>query len=289
MRVDPTFGPVIGFGSGGTHILPCDEAIDLPPLNLALAKGLIARGALGASLEKPLRDRPAANGSAVAETLVRISQLIIDFPEIAALQIPSLFADATGVAAADAWIRLRAPGETLCPLAIAPYPAHLIEHRTIGTETFTIRPVRPEDAQAHMAFFSRLSPEDIRYRFFSAMRELTPELTARLTQVDYDREMAFIAVRETTPDTVGVARLVCEPGGESGEFAIIVQADMKGRGLASHMMDRLIDWARHQGLKRMTAQILADNHPMLSFIRHHGFSVHRMPDDPEVMEAERML
>jgi acetyltransferase len=140
-----------------------------------------------------------------------------------------------------------------------------------------------------MAFFSRLSPEDIRYRFFSAMRELTPELTARLTQVDYDREMAFIAVRETTGDTVGVARLVCEPGCEAGEFAIIVQADMKGRGLASHMMDRLIDWARHQGMKRITAQILADNHPMLSFARHLGFALHRMPDDHEVMEAELTL
>jgi acetyltransferase len=289
MRVDPTFGPVIGFGPGGTHVLPCDEAIDLPPLNLTLARGLIARSPIGTTLGRSLRDRPAANTASVAETLVRISQLIVDFPDIAALQIPSLFADSHGIIAADAWIRLRAPGETLCPLAIAPYPAHLIEHRTIGAENFTIRPVRPEDAQAHMAFFSRLSPEDIRYRFFSAMRELTPELTARLTQVDYDREMAFVAVRETTGDTVGVARLACEPGCESGEFAVIVQADMKGRGLASHLMDRLKVWARHQGMKRITGQILADNHPMLSFIRHQGFAVHRLPDDPEVMEAELAL
>jgi acetyltransferase len=289
MRVDPTFGPVIGFGPGGTHVLPCDEAIDLPPLNLALARGLIARSPIGTTLEKPLRDRPAANGLAVAETLVRISQLIVDFPDIAALQIPSLFVDSQGIVATDAWIRLAAPGEILCPLAIAPYPAYLIEHRTIGPEKFTIRPVRPEDAQAHTAFFARLSPEDIRYRFFSTMRELSPELTARLTQVDYDREMAFIAVREATGDTVAVARLACEPGGESGEFAIIVQPDMKGRGLASHLIDRLKDWARHQGLKRITGQILADNHPMLSFIRHQGFAVHRMPDDPEVMEAEITL
>ncbi len=187
--------------------------------------------------------------------------------------------------AVDAWLRLLAPGEPAARLAIAPYPADLIEHRTMGPDRITIRPIRPEDAEAHTAFFARLSPEDIRYRFFSAMRELSPEQTVRLTQVDYDREMAFIAVKDATNETVGVARLACEPGGDSGEFAVIVQADMKGRGLASHLMRRLIDWARGQGLKRAVGQILADNTPMLAFIRHLGFSVHRMPDDPEVMEA----
>ncbi len=149
----------------------------------------------------------------------------------------------------------------------------------------TIRPIRPEDAAAHTAFFARLSPQDVRYRFFSAMRELSPEQTVRLTQVDYDREMAFIAVNETTGDTVGVSRLACEPDGQTGEFAVIVQADMKGRGLASLLMRRLIDWARIRGLTEVVGQILADNQPMLSFIRHLGFTVHRMADDPSVMEA----
>ena len=140
----------------------------------------------------------------------------------------------------------------------------------------TIRPIRPEDAQAHTAFFSRLSPQDIRYRFFSAMRELSPEQTVRLTQVDYDREMAFIAVRRRP------VRRSASPGwpaistARSGEFAVIVQADMKGRGLASHLMRRLIDWARTRGLREIEGQILADNQPMLAFIRHLGFTVHRM-------------
>jgi acetyltransferase len=285
VSADPTFGPVIGFGPGGTQALPDDQEIDLPPLNLALAHGLIRRSRAGDTLGKALRDRPAAHEGAVADTLVRISQLIVDFPDIAELHIPSLFADQDGVLAVDAWLRLRAPGEPVARLAIAPYPAELIEHRTLGADRITIRPVRPEDAQAHTAFFARLSPEDIRYRFFSAMRELSPEQTVRLTQVDYDREMAFIAVKDATNETVGVARLACESGGESGEFAVIVQADMKGRGLASHLMRRLIDWARGQGVKRVVGQILADNAPMLAFIRHLGFSVHRMPDDPEVMEA----
>jgi acetyltransferase len=286
---DATFGPVISFGSGGTAPNPTDLAVDLPPLNLALAKALIRRSRTGAMLRKPLRDRPAADSDAVAQVLVRISQLIVDFPEIAVLDVPSLFVDPNGVLAADAWLRLRGPDEPLVRLAIAPYPSELSEHWQVSGESMTIRPIRPEDAQAHTAFFSRLSPQDIRYRFFSAMREMTPEQTVRLTHVDYDREMAFIAVRATTGETVGVSRLACDPDGRSGEFAVIVQADMKGRGLASHLMRRLIDWAKLRGLREIEGQILADNHPMLAFIRHLGFSVRRMGDDPEVMEAKLSL
>jgi acetyltransferase len=286
---DGTFGPTIAFGAGGTTSNPADLAVDLPPLNLALAHGLIKRSRSGAMLGKPLRDRPPANGEAVAQALVRISQLIVDFPEIAALEVPSIFVDATGVVAADAWLRLRGADEPLVRLAIAPYPEELVEHRVLGGEAMTIRPIRPEDAQAHTAFFSRLSPQDIRYRFFSVMRELSPEQTARLTQVDYDREMAFIAVRDATGETVGVARLACEAEGRSGEFAVIVQADLKGRGLASLLMRRLIDWGRRRGLQEVEGQILADNRPMLAFIRHLGFTVRRMVDDPEVMSATLAL
>jgi acetyltransferase len=289
VSLDATFGPVITFGPGGTAPDPNDRAVDLPPLNLSLARGLVQRSRTGAMLAQPLRDRPAANAAAVAETLVRVSQLIVDFPEIAEVDIPSLFADADGVLAADAWIRLRTAADTGPGLAIAPYPADLIEYRQVGPDRMTIRPIRPEDAAAHTAFFSRLSPRDIRYRFFSAMRELSAEQTARMTQVDYDREMAFIAVNDATGDTVGVARLVCETGKPSGEFAVIVQGDMKGRGLASHLMRRLIAWARSQGLATVVGQILADNAPMLAFIRHLGFTVHRMADDPEVMEARLEL
>jgi acetyltransferase len=121
------------------------------------------------------------------------------------------------------------------------------------------------------------------------MRELSPQQTMRLTQVDYDREMAFLAVRDATEETVGVARLACDSDGRSGEFAVIVQEDMKGRGLATHLMHRLIDWARTRGLREIEGQVLADNQPMLAFIRHMGFSVHRMINDPEVMEARLPL
>jgi acetyltransferase len=286
---DATFGPAITFGCGGTSPNPLDKAVDLPPLNLALAKGLILRCRTGAMLGRALRDRSPASGDAVAQVLVRISQLIVDFPEIAVLDVPSLFVDSDGVLAADAWLRLRGADQPAVRLAIAPYPVELIEHRQIGSERITIRPIRPEDAAAHTAFFSRLSPQDIRYRFFSAIREMSAEQTVRLTQVDYDREMAFVAVREETGDTVGVARLACDPNGRSGEFAVIVQEDMKGRGLASALMHGLIAWARTRGLTEVVGQVLSDNQPMLTFVRHFGFALHRMADDPSVIEARLAL
>ncbi len=286
---DATFGPIISFGQGGTTAdIVGDASADLPPLNLALAHGLIGRTRAASTLAR-FRDNPPANESAVAEALVRVSQLIVDFPEIAELDLNPLIVDTDGVLAADAWLRLREAGDDGGGLAITPYPVELVEHWiTPDGERLIVRPIRPEDADEHGAFFSRLSPQDIRYRFFSAMRELSPEQMARLTQIDYDREMAFIALRETSGETVGVARLVCEDE-RQGEFAVIVQGDMKGKGVASHLMQRLIDWARRRGLSAVVGQVLADNAPMLAFVRRLGFGVKRMPEEPDVVEARLTL
>lgn len=287
---DPVFGPAIGFGLGGTAAdLLDDVAIDLPPLNLALARHLIARTRASGVLAA-LRDQPEANTDAVADALVRISQLLIDHPEIAALDINPLFADAEGVSVADAWIGLRPPGER-ARFAIAAYPEELSERIVLGTDTLTIRPIRPEDAEAHTALFRRLSPEDIRFRFFNMLRELPPEQIARMTQVDYDREMAFVAVldAETTSgigaQTVGVARLVRESGTDHGEFAIVIDPAMKGRGLARRMMQRLIDWGATQGMTEIIGQVLAENAPMLAFMRKIGARIRRLPDEPDIVEA----
>ena len=250
---DAMFGPVIALGP--------HQAMDLPPLNQALAQALATRAGF-----------PQAT-----ETLVRVSQLVVDFPEIASLDT------AAGTIAA------RVPGAPPARLAIAPYPDELAQPWTSGGQNLMVRPLRPEDADAHAAFFKRLSPTDIRFRFFSAMNELSPERMARLTQIDYEREMAFIAVRQDAGETVGVARLVSDTEGRAGEFAIVVQPDMKGHGLASHLMRRLIDWARDRGLQEVVGQILSDNATMLAFVRHLGFEVHRLPDDPEVMEARLRL
>ena len=286
---DATFGPIISFGQGGTTAdIVGDISADLPPLNLPLAHALIARSRAAATLGR-FRDNPPANEAAVAEAIVRISQLIVHFPEIAELDLNPLIVDTDGVLAADAWLRLREPGDTGGGLAISPYPANLIEHWTLRDgERLIIRPVRPEDAEQHAAFFARLSPQDIRYRFFTAMRELSAEMTARLTQIDYDREMAFVAAREATGETVGVARLVSENEHE-GEFAVIVQADMKGKGVASHLMRRLIEWARGRGMGAIVGQVLADNAPMLTFVRGLGFTVKRMVGEPDVMDVRLVL
>jgi acetyltransferase len=288
--VDAMFGPVIGFGQGGGASATAlgDMAVDLPPLNLPLAQGLVARSkAMTVLAGRP--DLAAANLQAVAECLVRLSQLIVDFPELAAMEVNPIFADSEGILVADAAITLHPIGAEIPQLAISPYPVELVEQWSTNGEAVTVRPIRPEDAEQHGAFFNRLSAEDIRYRFFSAVRMLSPEQVARLTQVDYDREMAFIALREATGETIGVSRLVLDVARRSGEFAVIVQPDMKGRGLASHLMRRLIDWGRSRGLAEIIGQVLADNAPMLAFVRHLGFSIRRLPEEPDVVEARLVL
>ena len=174
-------------------------------------------------------------------------------------------------------------------MAISPYPAELTEHWPAGGERFTIRPIRPEDAEQHGAMFRRLSPEDIRFRFFTAIREMSPEQTARMTQVDYDREMAFVAIQDATDEMVGVSRLVCDPEEKTGEFAVIVQANMKRRGLARHLMQRLLDWGRQRGLREVVGQVLSDNAPMIAFVKRLGFEVHRIPGEEDVVEARMSL
>lgn len=253
---DAVFGPAIGLAADRI-------AFDLPPLNLPLAKNLARRAGV---FPDPVLE-------ALADALVRVSQLVVDVPALATLSLGP------------------APQMSLRPdaqrpaLPIPPYPAELMESWQAGDQLFTIRPIRPEDAAAHTDFIRRIPHEDLRYRFFTALREVAPEQMARLTQIDYTREMAFIAVRATDHATVGVSRLVRESDAAAGEFALLVQPDAKGMGLATHLMQRLLAWALTQGMTHISGQVLADNHPMLAFVRHMGFSVHRMEDDPDVMEA----
>jgi acetyltransferase len=286
------FGPWIGFGQGGTAAdLAGDEAYDLPPLNLALAGQLIGRSRT-ARLLAGFRDHPPANRAAVAEALVRLSQIAVDFPEVAALTINPLFADADGVLAVDASLSLR-PGGKRSELAIAPYPAELARSfRTRSGEVLTIRPIRPEDAAAHAEAFHRLDPEDVRRRFFSPMREMSPALVARLTQIDYDREMAFIATRRTAEgqdQTVGVARLIRDPVAPAAEFAVVVEKGMKGQGVGRHLMERLFEWGRANGVREVAGHVLTENRPMLAFVRSLGFGLKRSPEEDDVMEAKLSL
>jgi acetyltransferase len=289
---DAMFGPFIGFGLGGTAAdLLGDEALDLPPLSRSLAAGLVGRSR-AAPLLAGYRDHPPADRAAVEAALLRLSQIAVDFPGIADLGINPLLARAEGVVALDASCTLRPEGERAM-LAIPPYPEEWVTRwRAKGGEALTIRPIRPEDAEAHAAFFGRLTPEDIRWRFFSQIRELPAQQIARMTQLDYDREMAFVAIR-ALPDggeeLLGVSRLIREVDGARGEFAVIVDGAMKGQGLGWHLMQRLFDWARATGISTIGGQVLADNAPMLAFVRSLGFAAKRSAEDEEVFEVTRAV
>ncbi|WP_198370960.1 bifunctional acetate--CoA ligase family protein/GNAT family N-acetyltransferase, partial [Roseomonas rosulenta] len=289
---DAMFGPWISFGRGGTAAdIDPDEGFDLPPLNLALARALIRRTRTARLLDG-WRDHAPANIAAIADALVRLSQLAVDFPEIESCGINPLLADPQGVLALDAALRLRPAGQASL-LAIPPYPAELARAwRGHDGRSLLVRPIRPEDAAAHAEAFRRLSSEDVRYRFFSALGELSAAQIARMTQIDYDREMAFVAVERvaTGPErTVGVSRLIRDPGGAEAEFAVIVDPTWKGQGLARHLMERLFEWGREVGVREVTGQVLAENAPMLAFVRALGFRVQRSAEDADVMEARLTL
>jgi acetyltransferase len=286
----PVLGPILCFGAGAGD--PDDVsglAAELPPLNLVLARALIARSAVAASLAAH-RGTPAADLEAVAATIVRVSQLIIDRPEILALELDPVFAHARGVIAASARITLRPPGATRPPLIISPYPSELISHYTAKGQNFLLRPIRPEDADAHAAMFARFTVEDLRYRFFSAVRSMPPEQINRLTDIDYAREMAIIAVRESTGETAGTARLVRnDTDGTQAEFAVAVEPAAKGLGLATALLGAVLDWGRAQGVVDVSGQILADNAPMLAFVKRLGFTVTHIPGEAETVEARLTL
>jgi len=209
--------------------------------------------------------------------------LIIDIPEIEELDINPLFADDQGVLALDARIKVTpATGVGSDRLAIRPYPQNLESTLTMkgdaggGGRTVEIRPIRPEDEPNHHVFISKLTPEDIRFRFFGLVKELPHSQMARLTQIDYDREMAFIATR-TTPEnkheTLGVVRVFTDPDNDKAEFSIVVRSDLKGTGLGYELLRKMIDYCRSRGTQTMVGQVLSENRRMLKFVQSLGFKI----------------
>jgi acetyltransferase len=220
-------------------------------------------------------------------TLIRISQLVVDIPEVIELDINPLLADANGVVALDARIVVapaEQPGATR--LAIRPYPQEFEEPFTMrnGRE-IVIRPIRPEDEPEHHVFIARLTPEDVRFRFFGLVRELPHSQMARLTQIDYDREMAFIASGVDVVgkyETLGVVRTVTDPNNHRAEFAIVVRSDLKGMGLGKKLLTKMIEYCRQRGTREMVGQILAENRRMLSLAKSVGFRERSVPDEQAV-------
>ena len=273
MAVDKTFGPFLLFGQGGTAVeVINDKALALPPLNPALAQKVMARTRVWRQL-KGYRDRPAAAMDAIALTLVKLSQLVSDVDEIAELDINPLLADEHGVVALDARVRvLPSEAPSHARLAIPPYPNDLEGHLDIsGAGSFRVRPVKPEDATAFVEFTRRLSNEDMRMRFFSPLRALPPALLARLTQIDYDREMAFVLF-DSSNAVAAVGRLVADPDGERAEFALAVRTDLKGRGIGYALLQKLITYARQRRIHEIWGNVLPENATMLALCRELGFA-----------------
>lgn len=275
--IDPVFGPVLLFGQGGVAVeVVGDRAVALPPLNEALARELVSRTRVS-KLLAGYRDRRPARIDAVVDVLTAVSCLLADLPELAELDINPLLADDAGVIALDARIRVtreRPAGAE--HFAIRPYPDQLSETVAWKGESLTLRAIRPEDEAQHLAFLERLSPEDIRMRVFYTRRSLPRSELARLTQIDYAREMAFIAERsgaDGTRETIGTVRAVADPDNHEAEFAVIVRSDLKGRGLGRLLLDKIVRYARDQGIERLVGVVLRENTGMLELARHCGFSI----------------
>ncbi len=268
---DAVFGPILMVGHGGVAAeVVDDKALALPPLDLVLAEDALSRTRVDRLL-RGYRDRPAAARQAVCEVMVRLSQLIADVEEVAELDINPLLVDEKGVLALDARIVVRPPSkqERAARFAIRPYPSELeadVEHRG---EKLHIRPIRPQDEDMLQAFARRLSAEDIRLRFFGPLRELSHELAARLTQIDYDREMAFLLL--DGKELLGVGRLAADPGFEQAEFALIVATERQGRGYGRFLMDHVLAYARTRGIGRVVGHVLRENHKMLELAEALGF------------------
>ncbi|MGC1818818.1 MAG: GNAT family N-acetyltransferase, partial [Casimicrobiaceae bacterium] len=274
---DPAFGPVILFGQGGTAVeVIGDRAIALPPLNMKLARELVGRTRVS-KLLAGYRERPAADLDAIDLTLVKIAQLVADIPEIVELDINPLLADAAGVIALDARIKVAATTTRgAARLAILPYPSDLEERVEIAGQPLLLRPTRPEDQTAHVAFLARTDPDAIRTRFIHPVRAFAHPNLASLTQIDYNRQMAFIAT-PTRPDArdsiLGIVRAVTDPDNDSAEFAILVRSDLKGRGLGFALLGKMVRYCRSCGTHELWGDVMADNASMLELATTLGFRV----------------
>ncbi len=291
--LDPQFGPVLLFGQGGTAVeVLADRAIALPPLNAPLARALIDRTRV-ARLMHGFRDVPPVDIEAVIGVLTAVSALLATEPRIVELDINPLLADADGVIALDARVRVSAtaPGGA-ARFAILPYPEHLSRRLDWQGRTLTLRPIRPEDEAQHRAFLDAIDPMDLRMRFFHSRRTVERSELARLTQIDYGREMALIATEADdsgAEHTLGVARAVCDPDNEEAELGILVRSDLKGAGLGEVLMQALIDYLRGKGTRWLVAHVLKDNQRMLELARELGFEADPTFLDPEAVKLRLVL
>ncbi|MGP2493737.1 bifunctional acetate--CoA ligase family protein/GNAT family N-acetyltransferase [Mesorhizobium sp. PUT5] len=285
MSRDPIFGPAILFGAGGTAVeVVNDTAVALPPLDDVLAGDLIERTRIGRLLAG-FRDRPAADREAIAAALNGLSQMVVDFPCIAAVDINPLLADADGIVALDARIEIDPEAvEQAGPnpaLVIRPYPAEWERDVAVGAAQYRIRPIKPADIGLYPDFLAKVAPDDIRLRFLAPRKKFPDEMLKRLTQLDYDRDMAFV-VLEAGGALAGVARLSCDPDRSRGEYALLVRTDLQGQGLGWALLQQIIDYAKAEGIGRIEGMVLSENEAMLRMCGEFGFAITHQPDQPSL-------
>jgi acetyltransferase len=292
---DPAFGPAIVFGAGGSAVeVMRDRAVALPPFNEFIIRQLLSH-TRAAKLLGPFRNMPAADTKALEQVLMRVSEMVCELPHIREMDINPLWVDEHGAVALDARFTVDhhtpAAGR-YAHVAIHPYPADLVDHWQLpdGTD-ITIRPIRPEDAEIEQEFVRALSPESKYFRFMHMVQELTPEMLVRFTQIDYDREMALIAVveRDGREEELGVARYMTNPDGETCEFALVVADAWHHKGIGSRLMRRLMEIAAARGLSTMEGEVLAQNTDMLRLVKELGFAARDSREDPDVRVVNRPL
>jgi acetyltransferase len=293
IALDETFGPVIVVGRGGLigQLLP-DQAVALPPLNLNLARQVTAETDVSRLLQGACGDAPEVLDE-IALALVKLSQMAADIAEIDALEIDPLLANIHGIVALTADIRLApAPAQPAeARLAIRPYPSEFEKtvHAPDG-RALTLRPIRPEDEPALQAFVLRQSPEDRRLRFFLQVKELNHQIAARLTQIDYDREMAFVLIDpHAGPAILGIMSIFADPEGARAEYAGAVRSDLKGQGLGRLLLEEIVECCQRRGIREIWGEVLRENAPMLGLARKLGFLIKMDRDDPSVMIVTRPL
>lgn len=286
-------GPVLYFGHGGTETRVINDiAYALPPLNMHLAWELMSR----TRLFSVLRDSPgrAVNLNALALTLLKVAQMVVDLDGLVELDINPLWVSAEGVLALSARILIAENGATAAErLAIHPYPKELERRFELPDgRSLCLRPILPEDEPALQAMVRRMPVADIYRRFFRPLKELSHQLAARLTQLDYDREMALVLTGSGVPgkaDILGMVNLNADADLESAEYAIIVDRSLAGLGMGSLLMRRIIAYARQRGIREVFGEVLCDNESMLKINRALGFSIETHSDDPDVLRVSLSL
>ncbi|MBI3775797.1 MAG: GNAT family N-acetyltransferase, partial [Gammaproteobacteria bacterium] len=292
---DPVFGPAISFGAGGTAVeVLHDNFVSLPPLNQFIAAQMIERTRINRLLGA-FRALPPVNREALENVLLRVSELVCELPQVVEMDINPLLVDEHGALAVDARIVVARPPHSARPyahMAIHPYPSHLANRQQLADGTdLLIRPIRPEDSGIEQEFVRTLSPQSKYFRFMRALHELTPEMLVRFTQIDYDQEMALIAVvtKQDQDLEVGVARYATQPDGKSCEFAIVVADEWRHRGIGFQLMSQLMAIARSRDLVIMESEVLAENSGMLALAKKLGFSSKTSADAPNIRCVARRL